>query len=243
MIVCMRSQPVLWTGALTSAAGLSACSYDRLPASTSRPSRVPTVQGPAADNSPVEIDTYYLSTCAQCGGLLGAKGDSPEVVYNARSFRVCSLPCQEAFMRSPVATCERVDTAMIADQSPYYPLAVSLVSGRSLGEPPVEIIWGNRLFRAVDVAERDEILADPAHFVRLLNQAVITVQSPTYGMPDKCPVQGDILPSDDPIDIVVANRMIRVCCGRCARVVRARPYQYLGMVEYANRQRAIGERP
>lgn len=146
-------------------------------------------------------------------------------------------------MRSPVATCERVDTAMIADQSPYYPLAVSLVSGRSLGEPPVEIIWGNRLFRAVDVAERDEILADPAHFVRLLNQAVITVQSPTYGMPDKCPVQGDILPSDDPIDIVVANRMIRVCCGRCARVVRARPYQYLGMVEYANRQRAIGERP
>ena len=93
------------------------------------------------------------------------------------------------------------------------------------------------------INERVEILADPARFVRLLNQAVITTQTPTYGMPDKCPVQGDILPSDDPIDIVVANRMIRVCCGRCARVVRARPYQYLGMVEYANRQRAIGERP
>ncbi len=32
------------------------------------------------------------------------------------------------------------------------------------------------------------------------------MQAPTYGTPDRCPVQGDILDSDEPIDFVVANR-------------------------------------
>jgi hypothetical protein len=92
------------------------------------------------------------------------------------------------------------------------------------------------MFRARDRADRSRILADPARAIASLDRAVIAAQRPTYAMLDKCPVQGDILPNESRIDIVVANRMIRVCCARCVRVVRARPYQYLAMVDFANRE-------
>ncbi|MFM9995653.1 MAG: hypothetical protein ACKVU4_07620 [Phycisphaerales bacterium] len=186
----------------------------------------------------VVMDSYYLSTCARCDGLLGSKGESMEVVRDGRRLRLCSGACIDAFDRDPRAGCEHVDAVMIADQRPHYPLTTSLVTGRPLGPSPIEFIWGNRLFRAADDAERGLLLARPAESMRLLNRAVCVAQAPLYGMPHKCPVQGDILPSDDPVDIVVANRMIRVCCGRCAHVVRARPHQYLAMVEYANRHRS-----
>lgn len=231
--------PWLIIGAGAACAILSACASDR-PAG-SRDQEPPSSPQPASLSD--ATDHYYLSTCALCGGLLGAKGESPEVIREGHRLRLCSSACVDAFDRDPAAGCQRVDTVMIADQRPFYPLTNSLVTRRPLGPHAVEFVWGNRLFRAADGAERDLILADPVRYVRMLNQAVIKTQSPTYGMPHKCPVQGDILPSDEPIDIVVANRMIRVCCGRCARVVRARPYQYLGMVEYANRHRAEGNHP
>jgi hypothetical protein len=132
---------------------------------------------------------------------------------------------------------------MIADQRPYYPLATSVVSGRPLPPTALEFVWGNRLFRVADLSERSVIERDPGRFLRALDAAVIAAQRPTYGMPDKCPVQGEILASDTPIDIVIAHRMVRVCCMRCAAVVRNRPSQFLALVDYANRHAARDARP
>ncbi|MCC6428280.1 MAG: hypothetical protein IT435_15850 [Phycisphaerales bacterium] len=223
---------VLWAcpAICVSLGGIGACSHGSRDIASPPATPVRRAADPAAS-----MDSYYLSTCAVCGGMLGTKGESPELIQEGRRLRVCCDACAQAFNRAPAANIERIDAVMILDQRPHYPLKVSLVSGDPLGPNPEDFIWGNRLFRASGWAERDLILDDPVRYVRLLDQAVIAAQSPTYGMPDKCPVQGDILPTDEPFDIVVANRMIRVCCGRCARVVQARPYQYLGMVDYANR--------
>ncbi|MBL8762752.1 MAG: hypothetical protein JNM07_00600 [Phycisphaerae bacterium] len=240
MRIALPGRTLSW---FCAAAVLGACSHERISESAIPRPEPPPADRIATDEIATSMDTYYLSACAQCGGLLGTRGDAPEVVHNVRRYRVCSSACAAAFNLAPEACVERVNAIMIADQRPYYPLAVSLVSGRPLGPHPVEFVWGNRLFRASDPAERDLILSDPVRYVRQLNRAVLAAQSSSYGMPDKCPVQGDILPSDVPIDIVVANRMVRVCCGRCARVVRARPYQYLGMVEYANKHRSDAQPP
>lgn len=232
--------PIIGAGAacallVACTSGRSAHSHDAEEANS------PQAAGPSA--AAAHMDSYYLSTCALCGGLLGAKGESPEVIREGRRLRLCSSACVDAYDRDPAEGRQRVDSVMVADQRPFYPLTTSLVTGRPLGPHAVDFIWGNRLFRAADGAERDLILADPVRYMRALDEAVIAAQSPTYGMPDKCPVQGDILQNDVPIDMVVANRMVRVCCVRCARVVRARPYQYLGMVEYANRHRDGGDQP
>jgi len=184
------------------------------------------------------MDGYYLSTCATCGGLLGSKGEAVDVVRDGRKLRFCGHTCARIFESSPAQVLARVDAAMIADQLPHYPLTTSLVSGKPLGTQRVDFVWGNRLFRAADAAKRDTIVVDAATFIARLDKAVVAAQTPTYAMLTKCPVQGDILPGDPVIDMVVANRMVRVCCGTCVRVVKARPYQYLAMVDYANREAA-----
>ncbi len=189
------------------------------------------------DSSPF-ADSYYFDTCAACKAQLGAKGQSADVLEGGRELRFCSPECRDAFERSPDQALSRIDARMIEDQRPHYPLSTSIVSGEPLPQPPVEFIWGNRLFRVATLEERNAIVADPARFIGALDDAVIAAQTPNYPMPDKCPVQGDILSSDTPTEVVVANRMILVCCGRCVRVVRARPAAYLALVEHATRAAA-----
>lgn len=184
------------------------------------------------------MDQFPMSRCPLCDSYLGSRGEAVELVHAGRQIRLCCDYCRLAFERDPAKALARIDAVLIADQMPHYPLKTSVLDARALPERPIDFIWGNRLFRAVDAADRDRILADPVTAIRRLDQAAIEAQRPTYGMPDKCPVQGDILPNEARIDIVVANRMIRVCCGRCVKVVKARPYQYLAMVEFANRERA-----
>lgn len=182
-------------------------------------------------------DAYYLSTCASCDGLLGTRGETIDTTWQGRDLRFCGAACASAFLRDPDSGLVRIDRIMIADQLPWYPLKTSVVSGRPLGRYSIDFIWGNRLFRVMDVSERRTVVEEPARCMETLDRAVVEAQLTSYGMLEKCPVQGDILPSDSPIDIVVANRMVRVCCARCVRVVKARPSQYLAMVEYAGREK------
>jgi hypothetical protein len=184
------------------------------------------------------MDGYYLARCAACPALLGVKGEAIDATHEGRPLRFCCAACKRRFDADPSAVIREVDAAMLSDQLPHYPLNASLMDGRPLGPAPIDFVWGNRAFRARDGRDRDRIMADPIAAIRSLDKAVIAAQEPTYAMHNKCPVQGDILPDDPVIDIVVANRMIRVCCGRCARVVKARPYQYIGMVDFANREAA-----
>ncbi len=198
-----------------------------------------------ADFGPVG-DAYYLDTCAHCAGMLGVRGEAHERRYAGRGVRFCSAGCTEAFERDRAGGFERLDRRMIADQLRHYPLSTSIVSGREFGREPVDFIVGNRLFRVSDQAERRAVESDPDSYLRSLDRAVIEAQRPIYGMPTKCPVQGEILEGDTPIDIVVANRMVRVCCANCVRRVRSRPSQYLGMVDFSNREAAAaraGEQP
>ncbi|MBL9030569.1 MAG: hypothetical protein JNM80_02530 [Phycisphaerae bacterium] len=222
-----------------SVALLAACSRDattpRTDASAhaARPSE-PTV-GPT---DPARRNAYYLSTCALCNRPLGYIGPAIDHTHAGRPLRFCATSCVDRFLADPAAGLAHADAVMIADQRPHYPPGPSIVSGRALGPAPVEIIWNNRLVRLADDDDRRAFLADPDRHLRALDDAVLAAQAPTYGMPTRCPVQGDILDDDVPIDIVIASRMVRVCCQRCVRVVRARPYQYLAMVDYANKEAA-----
>lgn len=213
------------------------------------PETRPTIADPggAAAGPPARVeaaaesrdgDAYYLGVCAACDALLGTKGETITRIIDGRDLRFCCAACRERWTAAPVECAARLDRIMIADQLPHYPLKTSIVSGRPLGDRPIDVILGNRLFRLADESERAALASDLPRRLDALDRAVIAAQAPSYGMPTKCPVQGDILDSDTPIDIVVANRMIRVCCMRCVRMVRAHPSQYLPMIEFANRAAA-----
>lgn len=185
-------------------------------------------------------EAYALEVCARCDARLGTRGESLAWTVNGRELRVCSPACLGAAKANPDAILAHADALMAADQRPWYPLKTSIVSGRSLGSETLDVIVGNRLFRLAASDEYEALLRDLPRWWRVLDDEVVARQSAGYPLPTKCPVQGDILESDVPRDVVVANRMIRVCCDRCVRMVRARPTLYLGIVECATRQ-AQGE--
>lgn len=185
-----------------------------------------------------KMDRFVLDYCPLCSTRLGTRGETVVIALDGREVRLCSGPCHERLDANLDLARRRIDAPLIADQASHYPLDASLIDGQPLGESPVDFIWGNRHFRAHDDAERRAILADPLPALRTLDSAVIRAQRPGYGMPDTCPVQGPILENEARIDLVVANRMVRVCCERCARMVHEHPSQYLSLVEYANRAAA-----
>lgn len=181
-------------------------------------------------------DGYYLSTCARCDRLLGSVGVAVDRVVGVRELRFCTPECETAFVGDLDAGTRHIDEVMARDQLPLYPIRTSIVSGKPMGEKVEDYVWCNRLVRLAEREERAAFLREPERYVAALDEQVLKAQEATYGMANRCPVQGDILSSDTPIDFVIANRMIRVCCARCVRSVRARPYQYLAMIDYANRE-------
>ncbi len=190
-----------------------------------------------ADRRPLGMtEAYALEVCARCEARLGTRGESLAWTVNGRELRVCGPACLDAAKANSDASFAHADALMVADQRPWYPIETSIVSGRSLGSEALDVIVGNRLFRLAASEEYEVLLRDLPRWWRTLDDEVVARQSAGYPLPTKCPVQGDILDSDVPRDVVVANRMIRVCCERCARMVRARPTLYLGIVECATRQ-------
>lgn len=182
-------------------------------------------------------DPYYLSTCAVCAKQFGLAGSTTVKLYEGREVHFCGDACTAEFEKDAVQGIARLDAMIVKDQLPLYPIDSSIVSGRKLGDKPLDFVWNNRLVRLADEGEKAEFLKKPAEYTKSLDQAVIRAQTPTYGL-TKCPVQGDILETDEVETIVIANRMVRLCCKKCVTKIRNRPIKYLAMVDYANREAA-----
>lgn len=196
---------------------------------------------PVAAPSAARGDLYYFVDCAQCDRLLGTRGEPVQRVFDGRHLRFCELACAEQFAADVPAGMGRLDALMIADQAPLYPIETSIVSGRALAGSPRQFVWGNRLIRVCDASEESQFLENPSRFMPALDKA--TVEARWKGYPVvKCPVQGTRLEDEyNPrMAVVVAQRIVRVCCLDCAARVRGQPSHYLPLIDLANRQAGIG---
>lgn len=185
-------------------------------------------------------DGYYLTTCARCNSLLGTTGEVTTTIYDGREVLFCGEPCRAAFERDLAGGLRRLDQVMIADQRPIYPVTTSIISGRVLPDEPTDFIWNNRLVRVCDPGEQAAFLRDPPSAMRTLDRAVVEHRLPHYDIA-KCLVQGIELDADATVDVVVANRLFRVCCGDCAARVRKTPRARTAIVDYAWTRATHGE--
>ena len=99
--------------------------------------------------------------------------------------------------------------------------------------PPVDHVHNNRLVRFCCKMCRRNFKKDPAKFIATLDAAVIEQQRKTYAL-ETCVVSGSKLGSmGDPVEVVIANRLVRLCCGGCKGRLRGDPSKYLEMVDAA----------
>jgi len=173
-------------------------------------------------------DAYVLHTCPVSGEELGGMGDAVVKVYDGREVRFCCDKCVASFEKDVTASWIKVDAATVKDQLPFYPLNTSVVSGKKL-DKPVDFVWNNRLVRLADESEKAEFLKDTKKYITALDKAVIEKQSASYAL-TTCPMMGDELDPADTKSVVIANRLIKVCCSKCVGKVRRDPTKALAAI-------------
>ena len=179
---------------------------------------VPKVAGKPAAPAP-----YFLTTDAATGEALPAK---PIVaIIKGREFRFATEANRKTFEAAPDKYVGKVDKAMIEILRPLYPTKVCVVSDEELGSmgDPIDMIVGNELIRLCCKSCMTKLENDPAGTMKRVDAAIIKAQKPTYPLKE-CVVSGEPLGTmGDPVDLVVAGHLVRLCCAGCIDKVNADP--------------------
>jgi len=180
-------------------------------------------------------DPYPFDTCPISGKKLGAMGDAIVKVYDGREVRFCCEGCPPKFEKDLAASFATLDEKIIKDQGPLYPLKTSLITGKDLPAKPVEFVYGNRLVRFGAPGEKADFLKEPKKYLAALDKAVIEKQGADYVL-TSCPVSQESLGSmGKPVDVVVAGRLVRLCCKSCKKDLGKDPAKFIAMVDEARK--------
>jgi len=194
--------------------------------------------GPADPQPPAaKGDPYPLDTCAVAGTKLGSMGEP--VIYNhqGREVRFCCKGCIPAFEKDPEKYLKPVDEKIIRQQLPSYPLATCIVMENDpLDDPeikPFNLVYHNRLVRFCCKGCTRDFNKDPEPFLKKLDEAVIAEQKNQYPL-ETCVVGGGRLGSmGAPVEYVVHNRLVRLCCKGCIASLRKDPLKYMARIDAA----------
>jgi YHS domain-containing protein len=185
-------------------------------------------------------DAYLLSVDPVSGDPLS---DKPIVsMHEGRELRFANQKSLDVFKLDPGKYLTKVDQQMIAYQLPFYPLDICMVSGDKLGGDmgkPVELIYKNRLVRFCCTGCVTDFNKDPNKFISKLNEAVIAKQEPSYPL-TSCVVSGQKLGDEmgKPVDLVIGNRLVRLCCTGCINDFNKNPTKFLKMIDDAAQKKA-----
>lgn len=181
-------------------------------------------------------DPYPLATCPITGKKLGSMENPVVKLYDGREVRFCCAGCPEKFEKDQVANLAKIDEKLVKDQAPLYPLTTSVVTGKDLPAKPYEFVYGNRLIRLSAESEKADFLKDPKKHLATLDKAVVEQQGKDYAL-KTCPVSKEEFGGDmgEPVDLVIAGRLVRLCCKACKKEVEKDPAKFVTIVDAAQR--------
>ncbi len=97
-----------------------------------------------------------------------------------------------------------------------YPLAVD-PTGEKLGDKPVAYQHQGRDLLFANEQSLEAFKKDPAALLKKVDEQIVEQQLKLYPI-DTCVVAGEKLGEmGDPVNVVVNNRLIRLCCGGCKK--------------------------
>lgn len=162
-----------------------------------------------------QVPSYPLAKCVVSDEELG---DAPvDLLHDGKLVRLCCKGCRKEFEKDPAAIHAKIDAAVIAAQTPDYPLETCTVSGEPLGGmgTPLDVVHGTRLVRLCCKGCVKGFKKDPDAFLAKVDAALIEAQAKTYRL-DTCVVSGDKLGSQGkPIDYLYGTQLVRFCCKGC----------------------------
>jgi len=188
-------------------------------------------------------DPYALTTCPVSGKRLGSMGDPVVKVYDGREVRFCCEGCIGRFEAAKDEYWKKVDEQIAKEQTPYYPLTTCVLSGEPLVENGEDIainfVYRNRLMRFCCRGCVKDFLKDPEPTLKKLDATVFQQQQEHYPL-QTCVVSGEALGSmGEPYEVVIGNRLVRLCCKTCEKKLRTTPLEYLPALDEAWRHQGM----
>ena len=198
----------------------------------------------ASQNTPERVgEAYPLSVCSVTGNPLGENPvvvvlkDMPREDLNGREVRFCCGGCKTKFESDPVASNSKLDEMIIADQLTVYPTGSCLVmEDEPMADPrgpeagrDKNVVIGNRLYRLCCKSCIRRLRKNPSAYQTALDDRIKKQQSASYPL-KVCVITGRPY-GESPFEVVVANRLVRTCCGGCAAGVKKNPELALGKLK------------
>jgi len=175
-------------------------------------------------------EAYPLTTCPVSGAALENGGVAKE--YDGREVRFCCPGCPASFEEDVEASLAKVDEAIIEDQKPVYPIEACVVMEHDMDlEGATWFVADNRAFATCCASCARKVKAEPAEFAKALDEAAKEKQAADYPL-DTCVVAGADL-GENPVEFVVAGRLMRTCCAGCAGKAKAEPASFLAKLSEA----------
>ncbi|MBI1291668.1 hypothetical protein GC173_10560 [bacterium] len=182
-------------------------------------------------------DPWPLDTCVVSGEKLGSMGDPIIKLQGGREVRFCCEGCVGMFDNGPEKYLAKADEIIIEQQKAHYPLDYCVIdTGESVSGNPEKdsfSVVGNRLFIYCCPPCDEKVRAEPAKYIEILDKAVIGKQAESYPL-DTCVVSGQPLNAmGGPVNMVVANQLVKLCCAGCEEKVEADPAGTLANIQKA----------
>ena len=121
-----------------------------------------------------QLPYYPLETCVVMDEELGSMGEPINHIYKNRLIRFCCKMCIKEFNENPKAYLEKIDKAIIEQQSEHYPLDTCAVMDNSklgsMGEP-VQMVVASRLVQFCCAGCKPAFEKDPAKYIARLDKA------------------------------------------------------------------------
>lgn len=183
-------------------------------------------------------DPYLLDTCPVSGQKLGSMGDPIVKTIEGREVRFCCGGCVDRFEADTAKYFAEIDKAVTEQQMPFYPLDTCVVTGEPLvvgGEDiGINHVYKNRLVRLCCKGCVGDFEAEPAKYLGQLDKAVAEAQRESYPLETCAVLEGSRLGSmGEPTEIVVANRLVRFCCGGCQPTFEQDPAKFIARLDAA----------
>ena len=172
---------------------------------------------------------YLLTTCPVSTRPLGSN-----VVFamvDGRQVGFCCGGCKTRFNRDKDAYNKKIDEQIVKNQMHYYPMDTCIVSGRKLGDNAVNHVAGNQLVRLCCKGCVDGFNDNKDKYLLQIDEMVVKTQSKDYPL-KTCPVSDEALGSNA-VDVVVGDRLVRLCCTVCKKSFDKDPARYMPTVDKA----------
>ncbi|MBX3356787.1 MAG: hypothetical protein KF745_00005 [Phycisphaeraceae bacterium] len=205
------------------------------------PSGSKTTEKTPAAAKPVG-DPYPLAVCPVSGKKLADSSAVVVKVIETREIKFYSPEEAATFEADPKTWTAKLDSLIIADQKPHYAATTCVIMDEPLVEDGkdigLDVVVNNRLIRVCCKECAVKVRENPAEAIAKVDQAVIAAQLASYPL-TTCVVGADELGGmGDPVDVVIANRLVRLCCKGCLKSLKRDPAKYIAMVDAAYAQKA-----